>query len=208
MVRLRLMRLGRRHRPFYRLNAIDQRTRRNGKVIEALGWYNPLAGQGEQEVELKVERIQYWLSKGAQPSDTVRDILARNEVLDAKALEAWNTQREGDKARVTAKVAGERADKAVEELTKFAEGADADVAGFVDAAKAAQADAKAAISKADPSAADAAAGKAEQALADAKKADEAAKAKKAAEEAAAKAAEEAAAAEAAAAEGAEEAPAE
>ena len=197
MVRLRLMRLGRRHRPFYRLNAIDQRTRRNGKVIEALGWYNPLAANGEQEVELKVERIQYWLSKGAQPSDTVRDILAKNEVLDAKTLEAWNKQRESDKARVVAKTAGERADKAVEELTKFSEGADADVAKFLADAKAAQGEAKAAISKADPSAADAAAGKAEQALADAKKA---------AEEAAAKAAEEAAGA--AAAEGGEETPAE
>lgn len=206
MVRLRLMRLGRRHRPFYRLNAIDQRTRRNGKVIEALGWYNPLAAKGEQEVELKVERIQYWLSQGAQPSETVRDMLARHEVLDAKAIEAWNKQREADKARVVAKKAGERAEAAVTELTKFAEGADADVSKFVDAAKAAQEAAKGAISKADPSAADAAAGKAEQALADAKKADEAAKAKKAAEEAAAKAAAEAAAA--AAAEGGEETPAE
>ncbi len=189
MVRLRLMRLGRQHRPFYRLNAIDQRTRRNGKVIESLGWYNPMAPKGAQELELKTERIQYWLSKGAQPSDTVRDILAKNDVLSADAMKQWEADREVARQRVTAKKAGERADKAVEELAAFGEDADIDVAPFEKAAKDAQSEAKAAVSTGKVDVADAAAGKAEQALADAKKADEAAKAKKAAEEAAAAAAE-------------------
>lgn len=184
MVRLRLMRLGRRHRPFYRLNAIDQRTRRNGKVIENLGWFNPIAPEDKQ-VELKVDRIKHWLSVGAQPSDTVRDMLAKHEILDEKKIAEWNAQREIDRARVTAKVAGERAAKAVEDLTEFAESAEAEVDSFLESAKAAQSEASAAVSKGDPSGADAAAGKAEQALADAKKADEAFKAKKAAEEAAA-----------------------
>ncbi|GJM19563.1 MAG: hypothetical protein DHS20C14_17760 [Phycisphaeraceae bacterium] len=185
MVRLRLMRLGRRHRPFYRLNAIDQRTRRNGKVIEALGWYNPMAAEGQPQLELKGERIQYWLSKGAQPSETVKDILAKNDLLSDKAMATWNKDREVARARVTAKKAGERAEAAVTELTKFAEGADADVASQLETAKAAQSEAKAAVSAGKPDVADAAAGKAEAALADAKKADEAAKAKKAADEAAA-----------------------
>ncbi|MEZ6318723.1 MAG: 30S ribosomal protein S16 [Phycisphaerales bacterium] len=136
MVRLRLMRLGRRHRPFYRLNAIDQRTRPGSKVIEAAPGGTTPRRQGEQEVELKVERIQYWLSQGGSRAETVRDMLARHEVLDAKAIEAWNKQREADKARVVAK-AGEAIEAAVTELTKFAEG-DADVSGFVDAAKAAR----------------------------------------------------------------------
>ncbi len=185
MVRLRLMRLGRQHRPFYRLNAIDQRTRRNGKVIEPLGWYNPMAPQGEQELELKVDRIQYWLSKGAQPSETVRDILAKNDVLSDKAKAEWEADREVARKRVTAKKAGERADAAVAELAKFGEDADIDVAPFEATAKEAQSEAKAAVSGGKPDVAEAAAGKAEQALADAKKADETAKAKKAAEEAAA-----------------------
>ncbi|MEQ8770431.1 MAG: 30S ribosomal protein S16 [Phycisphaerales bacterium] len=191
MVRLRLMRLGRQHRPFYRLNAIDQRTRRNGQVIEPLGWYNPMAPQGTQDLELNVERIQYWLSKGAKPSETVRDILAKNDVLSDKAKAEWQADREVARKRVTAKKAGERADAAVAELAKFGEGADIDVAPFEKAAKDAQSEAKAAVSTGKVDVAEAAAGKAEQALADAKKADETAKAKKAAEEAAAAEAEKA-----------------
>jgi len=83
MVRLRLKRLGRRHRPFYRLNAIDLRSPRNGKVIEELGWFDPLVEDGDKRIKLNEERIRYWLSVGAQPSRTVADLL-RKENIDAK----------------------------------------------------------------------------------------------------------------------------
>jgi len=76
MVVLRLKRLGRTHRPFYRLNAMDQRSPRDGRVIEDLGWFDPVAPEDKQ-LNLKAERIDYWLSVGAQPSDTVKGLLRR-----------------------------------------------------------------------------------------------------------------------------------
>ena len=76
MVCLRLKRFGRTHRPFYRLCAMDQRVAANGKAIEELGWYDPIAPE-EKQVSLNVERIDYWLSQGAQPSRTVASILKK-----------------------------------------------------------------------------------------------------------------------------------
>ena len=77
MVRLRLKRFGRTHSPFYRLNAIDKRAPRDGRVIEELGWYNPTAKDESKQVSLNEERIAYWLSVGAQPSRTVADLMKR-----------------------------------------------------------------------------------------------------------------------------------
>jgi ribosomal protein S16 len=79
-VKLRLKRIGRTHRAFYRLNAVDARTPRDGRVIEELGYYDPLADNPEQQIKLDAERVQYWLSVGAQPSDTVRDLLKKSGV--------------------------------------------------------------------------------------------------------------------------------
>ena len=79
MVVLRLKRLGRKHRPFYRLNAMDQRAPRDGRVIEELGWFDPLVAD-EKQLNFKADRIKYWLSVGAQPSDTVRGLLKRIDV--------------------------------------------------------------------------------------------------------------------------------
>ena len=76
-VRLRLKRMGRRHRSFFRLNAIDSRSPRDGRVIEELGWYDPQAKDQEQQTSLNRERIEYWLGVGAQPSETVRDLLKK-----------------------------------------------------------------------------------------------------------------------------------
>lgn len=76
MVVLRLKRLGRTHRPFFRLNAIDKRSPRDGRVIEELGWYDPIAAEDKQ-LNLKVDRIAYWLSVGAQPSDTAKGLIRR-----------------------------------------------------------------------------------------------------------------------------------
>jgi small subunit ribosomal protein S16 len=76
MVVLRLKRMGRRHSPFYRVNAMDKRSPRDGRVIEELGWFDPKAAEDQQH-SLNNERIDYWLSVGAQPSDTVRSLLKR-----------------------------------------------------------------------------------------------------------------------------------
>jgi len=66
--------MGRRKRPFYRIVAIDSRTRRDGPEIERLGWFDPL--KTDVAVELKEDRIIHWLEQGAQLSDKVRTIVA------------------------------------------------------------------------------------------------------------------------------------
>ena len=83
-VKLRLKRFGRRHRSFFRLNAIDTRTPRDGRVIEQLGWYDPLAKETDQQVSFDRERIEYWLGVGAQPSATVRELLIKNGIAVGK----------------------------------------------------------------------------------------------------------------------------
>ncbi len=90
MVRLRLKRMGRRHRPFYRLNAVDKRTQRDGKVLEQLGWYDPMSKDESKQIHLNADRIKFWLEKGAQPSDTVGDLLAQHNLIDASA---WQSAR-------------------------------------------------------------------------------------------------------------------
>ena len=102
VVRIRMQRLGRRHRPFYRINAIDQRTRRDGRFIENLGWYDPIAKDPARQLKLNAERIKYWLSVGAQPSETMRDILVKNDLMDKAA---WEADRKVARERVEARKA-------------------------------------------------------------------------------------------------------
>ena len=76
-VKLRLKRTGRRHSPCYRLSAVDSRAPRDGRVIEELGQYDPLERDTEKQISFKRERIEYWLSVGAQPSETVANLLEK-----------------------------------------------------------------------------------------------------------------------------------
>ena len=82
MVRIRLQRGGRRHVNYFRINAIEKRVKRDGQVLENLGWYNPQAKDKAKQVELNIERIKHWLSTGAQPSDTVLHLLIKANVVD------------------------------------------------------------------------------------------------------------------------------
>jgi small subunit ribosomal protein S16 len=79
-VKLRLKRVGRRHRPFFRLAAMEARNPRDGRVLEELGFYDPANKELAQQVRLNVERIRYWLSAGAVPSETVRSLLKKNGI--------------------------------------------------------------------------------------------------------------------------------
>ena len=74
MVRIRLKRLGRTNRPWWRICATDQRAARDGRVIEELGWYDPHR-KNEEKVEVNRERAAHWLKAGAQPSETVKRLL-------------------------------------------------------------------------------------------------------------------------------------
>ena len=79
-VKLRLKRFGRTHRAVFRLSAMDSRNQRDGRVLEELGFYDPGEKDAEKQVRLNSERIQYWLSVGAQPSETVRNLLKKHGV--------------------------------------------------------------------------------------------------------------------------------
>lgn len=78
MLSIRLARIGKKKRPFYRIVVLEKARPRNGRFVEIVGTYDPL--KKPADIKLEVERIKYWLGCGAQPSDTVRSFL-RNQKL-------------------------------------------------------------------------------------------------------------------------------
>ncbi|MBE6155412.1 MAG: 30S ribosomal protein S16 [Firmicutes bacterium] len=78
-VKLRLKRMGSRQKPFYRIVASDSRSPRDGKFIELIGTYNPLKGQ--EVVTVDEEKALKWLNNGAEPTDTVRNILSKQGIM-------------------------------------------------------------------------------------------------------------------------------
>lgn len=78
-VKIRLKRIGAKKAPFYRIVVSDSRSPRDGRFIEEIGTYNPLKDPGEIVVDK--ERAAYWIGCGAQPSDTVRALLKKSEVI-------------------------------------------------------------------------------------------------------------------------------
>ena len=86
--KIRLKRIGRRNRPFYRMVAMDSRNRRDGAAIEELGWYNPI--DLNRSYDLKDERILYWLGEGAQPTDAAKKLLRR-----AGLSHRWHLMQKG-----------------------------------------------------------------------------------------------------------------
>ena len=86
--KIRLKRIGRRNRPFYRLVAMDSRNRRDGAAIEELGWYNPI--DLNHSYDLKDERILHWLGEGAQPTDAAKKLLRR-----AGLSHRWHLMQQG-----------------------------------------------------------------------------------------------------------------
>ncbi len=84
-VRIRLKKMGRKHRPFFRLCAMDSRSPRDGRVIEELGTYDPMVPETDARAILKGERIDYWLSVGAKPTPKV-GVLIRKYGTDGSHL--------------------------------------------------------------------------------------------------------------------------
>ncbi len=78
MVKIRLKRVGAKKMPFYRIVVADSRTARNGKVIEEIGIYDPSA-ENNDKLRVDLERAKYWVSQGAQPTDTVRALIKKAE---------------------------------------------------------------------------------------------------------------------------------
>ena len=78
MVKIRLRRMGAKKAPYYRIIVADARCPRDGRFIEELGTYDPMA-EGEQRIKVDMERAQYWIANGAQPTETVRGLLKKVE---------------------------------------------------------------------------------------------------------------------------------
>jgi small subunit ribosomal protein S16 len=104
-MKIRLARGGSKKRPFYRIVAADSRMPRDGRFIEKLGTYNPLLPKdSEDRVKMDVERIQHWMSKGAQPTDRVARMLEAAGVKE-------KTERSNPKRGEPGKKAKDRADE-------------------------------------------------------------------------------------------------
>ncbi len=82
MVVIRLSRAGAKKRPFYHICVSDRRNKRDGKFIERIGFYNPIAKETEEKIRFDHERYDHWLSVGAKPSDTVLMLLKRSKMTD------------------------------------------------------------------------------------------------------------------------------
>ena len=78
-VKIRLTRMGKKKNPFYRIVVADQRTRRDGAPIEEIGYYNPMTNPAD--VKIDADKANKWLAQGAQPTDTVRALLKKNEII-------------------------------------------------------------------------------------------------------------------------------
>ena len=81
MVAIRLARIGSKKRPYYRIVVIEKRRARNGRFLEVIGQYNPIANPAT--ININGERALYWISKGAEPSETVASLLRKQEIVKA-----------------------------------------------------------------------------------------------------------------------------
>ena len=99
-MKIRLARGGSKKRPFYRIVAADSRMPRDGRYIEKLGTYNPLLPKdSEERVKMNMERVQYWLGEGAQPTDRISRMLEAAGVLEKKARANMKQAVPGKKAQ-------------------------------------------------------------------------------------------------------------
>jgi small subunit ribosomal protein S16 len=91
-VSIRLRREGAKNRPYYKVVVADRRSPRDGKFIETVGTYDPK--KPGHNSTLNIDRVEYWISKGAQPSDTVRSLIKKNKKATATAEPSSGAQRE------------------------------------------------------------------------------------------------------------------
>ncbi len=120
MVTIRLARHGARKNPFYHITVADRAAKRDGRFIERVGFFNPLARGREEPLRVDLPRVDYWLSVGAQPSDRVQSLIKQARQQAQSALSAA--------AVVTDAVAGEAVEAGAGDVAAGAVEADADAA--------------------------------------------------------------------------------
>ncbi|HEY9080360.1 30S ribosomal protein S16 [Magnetovibrio sp.] len=152
-LRIRLSRGGAKKRPYYRIVVADSRSPRDGRFIERVGTYNPmLAKDSDQRVVLEAERVQHWISQGAQPSDRVARFLGAAGLADKPAVPE-QTKKNKPKAKALERIAEKEA-----KAKEAAEAAEAEKAAAAEAAAAPAEEAPAEEAAAEAPAEDAAEG--------------------------------------------------
>jgi len=128
-MKIRLARGGSKKRPFYRIVAADSRMPRDGRYIEKLGTYNPLLPKdSEERVKMNMERIQYWIGQGAQPTDRISRMLEAAGVIEKKERANLKKGEPGKKAKERAEEKAAKAAAAAEASNAPTEEAPAEAA--------------------------------------------------------------------------------
>ena len=94
MLTIRLFRTGKKNQPFFKIVVIDRRKApKSGRFVEEVGYYNPLT----KEKNVKGDRVKYWISVGAVPSDTLHNLLVKEKVIEGKKVDVHKEKKEGEK---------------------------------------------------------------------------------------------------------------
>lgn len=120
MVKIRLSRGGAKKRPFYQIVVADERNRRDGRYIERIGFYNPVARGQEEILRLDLERVDHWISQGAQATERVASLVRKLRKGEALVSADEKAAKTAAKREATAKAAKAAADKAAAEEAKAA----------------------------------------------------------------------------------------
>ena len=115
MLKIRLFRIGKKHQPVFRVIVTDKKNPpRGGRFLEILGFWNPLT----KEKNLKIERIKYWLSVGAKPSDTVYNLLISEKIIKGKKIDVHKKSKKKEES-ASAKATADKEEKLVEKSLKI-----------------------------------------------------------------------------------------
>ena len=124
MVVIRLSRGGAKKRPFYNIVATDRRNRRDGRFLERLGYYNPMASGAETGFTIEMDRVEHWTKQGAQVSDAVSRLI-KQDARDGEAPKSNKKTRAMKKAAAAAAAPAEEAEEAPAEEAAAEEGGEA-----------------------------------------------------------------------------------
>jgi len=149
-VKIRLKRMGRKKAPHYRVVVTDTRSPRDGRFVETLGYYKPLSDPAR--LVLDVERVDYWIGEGAQPSSTVKSLIGRARAGGDETVAVGEVDAEQRKQEAKEALAAKRAAEAEAKAAQEAAAAEAEAAAKAEAEAAAKAEAEAAEKAAEPEA--------------------------------------------------------
>ena len=142
MLTIRLARSGAKKRPFYHVSVADSRMPRDGRFVERVGYYNPIASGQEVRLQLDLERIDYWIGQGAQPSDRVLNLLKQNKETPEQTEKRLAIKDQKRQKKLAKKLADKEPEEAPAEEAALLEEAPAEEAAPVEEAAAEEAPAE------------------------------------------------------------------